>query len=150
MGEQVVEPMQSPTGSAHGQCLCGQVRFEVSLPTRWCAHCHCTMCRRAHGAAFVTWFGVDEEAFRLTAGDDRLRWYPSSDLGRRGFCKECGTTLLFESGRWAGERHVTLASMLDPIDLEPQLHAFFDSHVDWIVLADALPRFAENGEIIPS
>ena len=28
-------------------CLCGAVRFELQLPSKWCAHCHCSMCRRA-------------------------------------------------------------------------------------------------------
>ena len=34
-----------------GSCLCGAVRFEVTLPSKFCAHCHCGNCRKAHGAA---------------------------------------------------------------------------------------------------
>jgi len=26
-----------------GACFCGAVTFEVTLPTLFCAHCHCTM-----------------------------------------------------------------------------------------------------------
>ena len=26
-----------------GACLCGAVRFTITLPTLFCAHCHCTM-----------------------------------------------------------------------------------------------------------
>jgi hypothetical protein len=44
--------------TAVGACLCGAVQFELQLPATWVAHCHCTMCRRAHGAAFVTWVSV--------------------------------------------------------------------------------------------
>ena len=40
--------------STHGGCLCGDVRFTVDWPSKWIAHCHCSMCRRAHGAAYVT------------------------------------------------------------------------------------------------
>lgn len=39
---------------ARGSCLCGAVRFRASLPCKWVAHCHCTCCRRAHGAPLVT------------------------------------------------------------------------------------------------
>ena len=53
-----------------GACLCGQVRFAIVPPTKWCAHCHCTMCRRAHGAAFVTWIGVPEAQFDFLHGRD--------------------------------------------------------------------------------
>ena len=38
--------------------ICGTVEFSVALPTLFCGHCHCTMCQRNHGAAYVTWFGV--------------------------------------------------------------------------------------------
>lgn len=38
-----------------GACLCGAVRYEVTDLLEQVAHCHCTMCQRAHGAAFVTW-----------------------------------------------------------------------------------------------
>ena len=38
-----------------GGCLCGAVRFTAKLPSKWCAHCHCSLCRKAHGAGYVTW-----------------------------------------------------------------------------------------------
>jgi hypothetical protein len=43
-----------------GACLCGAVKIETTLPSLWSAHCHCSSCRRAHGAAFVTY--VDHKA----------------------------------------------------------------------------------------
>ena len=46
-----------------GGCYCGDVRFEADLPPKFVAHCHCHNCRRAHGAAFVTWIGFPAEQF---------------------------------------------------------------------------------------
>lgn len=46
--------------TANAQCLCGDLKLEATLPSKWVAHCHCSLCRRAHGAAFVTWVGMDE------------------------------------------------------------------------------------------
>jgi hypothetical protein len=123
-----------------GGCLCGAVRFEVTPPTKWCAHCHCSLCRRAHGAAFVTWFGIERPQFALLSGADDLRWYRSTPPARRGFCFRCGSTLFFESERWPDEIHIALAHMDGPIDREPAAHVFFDSRVHWIVLGDGLPR----------
>lgn len=80
---------------------------------------------------------------RCLCGDIQfLAWYRSSDLGERGFCSRCGSTLLFRSGRWPGELHLTLANFLDPVDRAPQGHVFWVSHVDWVQLdeADGLPR----------
>jgi hypothetical protein len=116
------------------------VRYEADLPVLFCAHCHCRFCRRAHGAAFVTWFGVKETAFRVTEGDDVLRWYASSRQSRRAFCAMCGTTLLFQSQASPGEMHVALATADDPIDREPASHVFFDQHVPWFEVGDDLPR----------
>ncbi len=48
--------------------------------------------------------------------------------------------MFFRSERWPGEVHVTLANLHGPIDRQPQLHVFYDTHVDWITLGDALPR----------
>lgn len=129
--------MSEPT-RVSGGCLCGAVRFELKLPSKWCAHCHCSMCRRAHGAGYVTWVGMESSRFRLVKGEQQLRWYASSPDARRGFCDTCGSTMLFESKRWAGETHVALGCVDGPIDREPQAHAFFDAHVDWIPIDDAL------------
>ena len=61
-----------------GNCLCGAVGFELELPSKWCAHCHCSMCRRAHGAGYVTWVGFESDHFVLKRGDHHLQWYVSS------------------------------------------------------------------------
>jgi hypothetical protein len=124
-----------------GGCLCGAVRYAVGTPTLFNAHCHCDWCRRAHGAAFVTWVGAAESRFRLLAGEDRLRWYSSSAQSRRGFCTNCGTTLFFASTLCPGEVHVTRASFDSEVDREPQLHCFWDQHVGWVEMGDDLPRF---------
>lgn len=120
-----------------GGCFCRAVRFAIELPSKWCAHCHCTMCRRIHGAGYVTWVGVDSERFNLLQGD-KLRWYESSPGARRGFCETCGSSMLFESTRWSGETHVALACLDQEIDRKPQAHAFYGSHVDWMPVDESL------------
>ena len=127
-----------------GACLCGGLRFAIGLPSLWCAHCHCSMCQRAHGSAFVTWVGVAQARFLLGEGAP-LRWYASSPGAERGFCGDCGSSLLFRSTRWPGEVHVTLANLHGPIDRAPQAHVFYDRHVDWVQLGDALPRKGAGG-----
>lgn len=127
--------------SVRGECLCGTVKFEVTLPTKWCAHCHCTLCRRSHGAAFVTWFGVDTDNFKLLQGEEKLTWYYSSQESKRGFCTNCGSHILFRSTKWPRETHITLSNMTDAIDRQPKVHVFFDTHVSWLEFNDNLPRY---------
>ena len=89
-----------------GRCLCGAIRFAVSPPTLFVAHCHCRYCREAHGAAFVTWVGAAEERFRILPGSAQPKWFQSSQQSRRGFCPDCGTTLFYASTVCPGEIHV--------------------------------------------
>ncbi|NDK39757.1 GFA family protein [Pseudoxanthomonas gei] len=128
--------------TAHAQCLCGEVKLEATLPSKWVAHCHCSLCRRAHGAAFVTWVGM--EAARCVIDDpaQRLRWYQSTPGAERGFCSHCGTMMLFRSPRWPGELHIALAHFTTPLDRAPQVHAHWDDHVPWASIDpdDGLPR----------
>ena len=121
-----------------GGCLCGAVQFSIELPSKWCAHCHCSMCRKGHGAGYVTWVGLESDQFHLgeQAG---LEWFSSSDGARRGFCRRCGSSMLFQSVHWAGEMHVALGCIEGAIDRRPQAHAFYDSHVEWVPLDEALP-----------
>ena len=133
---------RAEAGSAEGGCLCGAVRYRVPLPPLWVAHCHCSMCRRAQGAGYVTWVGTDGERFALISPADTLRQYESSPGATRSFCSRCGTPLFFESKRWPGELHVTLAS-LDPAvaaTLHPQMHAYWSNRAPWIEVGDDLPR----------
>ncbi|HVF63335.1 MAG TPA: GFA family protein [Casimicrobiaceae bacterium] len=120
------------TGEARGRCHCGRVRFVARFPSRFVAHCHCESCRRAHGAAFVTWAGFRSEQVDVIEGDALLGAHESSPHTFRRFCSACGTKLFFESSRWAGETHVTLAAFDDPLDCSPSGHAFVEEHVSWL------------------
>jgi len=126
-----------------GSCLCSAVSFETAADAIWCSHCHCTQCQKAHAAAFVTWAGFPEEKVNIY-GDNRLKWYKSSAEAERGFCSECGSTLFFRSTRWAGELHIARSLIRCLIDgegeLVPTRHSYFDTHVSWCQIDDALTR----------
>ena len=48
-----------------GSCLCGSVRYEVRGLLEPASHCHCSMCRKAHGAAFGSYARVQRNDFVL-------------------------------------------------------------------------------------
>lgn len=118
--------------SVNGSCFCGAIGFTATLPSKWCAHCHCSMCRKSHGAGYVTWVGFEDGQVSITRGGDQLNWFDSSPGAQRGFCKTCGSSLFFRSERWAGELHIALGCMDDEIDRLPQANVFFDTHVAWM------------------
>ena len=124
----------------NGSCLCGAIGFQAGLPSKWCAHCHCSMCRKAHGAGYVTWVGFETDQVSFVQGENELKWYESSPGAQRGFCPHCGSTLFFRSERWAGELHITLGNINDPIDRQPQANVFFDKHVNWVAVDTSLKQ----------
>lgn len=128
-------------GTASGACLCRDVRFELDLPTLFLTHCHCSQCRRAHGSGSVTWTGVLDGHFRWLAGEELVSSFATETGGTRRFCSRCGSTLTFQSPRWAGEVHVAVALIEDPLDRAPQAHFYADRAPEWYPIHDDLPRF---------
>ena len=107
-------------GEARGRCHCGRVRFVARFPSRFNAHCHCESCRRAHGAAFVTWVGFPSQQVSVIEGAETSSPRTSRRRGRfASSAARCGTKLFFESTRWPGETHVMLAAFDDPVDRAP-------------------------------
>jgi hypothetical protein len=128
-----------------GSCLCGDVRLRAALPSKWVAHCHCHYCRKAHGAPFVTWAGFHDAAVTVEDPQGRLHWYTSSPGAQRGSCSRCGTPMLFTSSRWPGETHLARALLDEAVDKLPAAHVFYESHVSWLEVADALPKKRSTG-----
>ena len=123
-----------------GGCLCGTVRYLLTLPARFSAHCHCGNCRRAHGAAFVTYAGFRENQVRID-GVASLRRFVTKSGSTRSFCGECGSTLFYEGPRWPGELHVVVANIEGDIGKPPAAHVFVDHGAEWWKIDDDLPQF---------
>ena len=124
-----------------GGCLCGAVRFEARAPSRFCAHCHCGTCRRAHGAAFVTWLGLPTSGLTMLAGGDVLTRYRTETEATRSFCGRCGSTVFYEGPRWPGEVHVAMGCLDGVLDREPSAHAYVDHAAAWWRIDDDLPQY---------
>ena len=70
-----------------GSCLCGGVRFEVTLPFTRAIHCHCSRCRKHSGAFGLTVGHIPREQFQLLEGEELIRVYDPAArraLQRRG------------------------------------------------------------------
>jgi hypothetical protein len=79
------------TSKIKGNCLCGAVEFETSLPGHIDA-CHCKTCRSWNGGPFI---GADFREGITFIKDEGLVWYESSEWAKRGFCKTCGSSLFY-------------------------------------------------------
>lgn len=113
----------------------------MQLPSKFCANCYCDNCRRAHGAAFVTWLGFTDDRVQVIEGEEHLRNYKTDTDATRTFCDRCGSTLFYAGPRWSGELHVALSNVEDPVDRKPAAHVYVDHGAAWHVITDDLPQF---------
>jgi len=126
-----------------GSCLCGEVRYEISAAFEEMHHCHCSRCRKAHGAAFSTFARVDKRHFRFLSGERKVQYFRSSPPVRRSFCGGCGSNLLFELEAVPDAVWVTVGTLDgDPV-MHPQAHIFVGSKAAWHAILDDLPQFEE-------
>lgn len=126
-----------------GHCLCGAVAFEVSGALGEVHHCHCSICRRAHGAPFSTYAQVPAAAFRVTRGAAELRGYRSSPPVERTFCATCGSRLTFRFDAMPDALWVSVPSLDPEPAVRPAGHMFTASKAAWFPITDDLPQFPE-------
>lgn len=75
----------------NGHCMCGAVTVEVAKLGDRMNACHCEMCRRWTGSAFVA---VHSDAADVTF-DGPVKTIVSSKWATRGWCDNCGSTLFY-------------------------------------------------------
>jgi hypothetical protein len=125
-----------------GSCLCGTVRYEIDGSFAMAGHCHCSICRKSHGAAFVTWAILERpQQFRWTAGTEEVTAYASSPGRERCFCRKCGSSLVATHGGKVTE--VVLATVDGDPGVRPREHIFVGSKAPWYEITDGLPQFEE-------
>jgi hypothetical protein len=123
-----------------GACLCGVVQFETSAALEAIDHCHCSRCRRSHGAAFATYGRVAKEHYQVTSGASHLRAFQSSEAVRRSFCDQCGSSLLFEHTALPDYKFIPVGALDDDPGSRPTAHIFAGSKASWYEITDALPQ----------
>lgn len=124
-----------------GRCLCGVVRYAVRGELGPADHCHCSMCRRSHGAPFATFVRIRRSDFELLQGAEALTRHVSSPAVVRSFCSRCGSRLFFEHGAVPAYVFVTLTSFDGEPGIAPTMHIFVGSKAEWETITDGLPQF---------
>lgn len=130
--------MESPV--LRGSCACSKVHYEVDAAVSEAHHCHCSTCRKAHGAAFATYARVPAKALRIVSGKEELVAYRSSAPVQRTFCRSCGSSLFFDHDAIARVFRWVAAGTLDGGDVTPDAHTFLASKAAWCVLNDDLAK----------
>ncbi|MCG8428969.1 MAG: GFA family protein [Chromatiales bacterium] len=127
-----------------GSCLCGGVQYEITGQLGDITHCHCTTCRKAHGAAFSSVAAVQIKDFNCLEGSEFLKSFQSSPGKRRYFCSNCGSHIY--AHREEQEHYVLrLGTLDDDPEVRPVNHIWVSLKAPWYEIAEdaQLPQFSE-------
>jgi hypothetical protein len=124
-----------------GHCRCGHLRYEVAAPLGPVVSCHCSFCRRIHGAAFTTIALVPDGAvtWRSGSGEPALFRTPLGNL--RHFCGRCASPTWNRSPALPLAA-VVISSLAEDDQPPPWAHVNTESKARWHMIGDALPQFA--------
>lgn len=127
-----------------GSCLCGGVKFEIARAVGPFELCHCSLCRKASGSAFVAGLGVLREDFRLLQGRELIRTYEAPireapPAFRSCFCSRCGSPVPdpFSDSPWF---EVPAGILDNDPQLRPDKHIFVEVKSPWFTITDDLPQ----------
>lgn len=124
-----------------GRCECAKVKYQVEGQIHDFSHCHCSQCRRLHGAAFATFAGVSRADFRYRSGESDLASYASSDSHSRVFCSHCGSNILVALTTEPDDLYLAMGTMDGNPDCPPDYHIFVGSKAPWYRLNDKAPGY---------
>jgi hypothetical protein len=116
------------------QCLCGEIRIELSGQPISQHYCHCDDCQAAHGAAYVPFAMFPAAEVRVTAGSPAI-W--SLKTTPRATCAKCGTRIFAEPPGF-GIRGVN-GFLLPAGSFKPELH--LQCRYAVLPVQDLLPHF---------
>jgi hypothetical protein len=111
------------------------------------SHCHCSRCRKTHGAPFATYFMVPLDGYSATGTEHVVR-YASSPGFARSFCGVCGSVV--PAGPWESWMLLPAGSSTTDPGLRPEAHIFVASKLPWHEITDDLPRFDAYPPGIPA
>ena len=130
-----------------GGCLCGGVRYRLHNEPAQLSDCHCSDCRRASAAPFVTWGTIRRKDIEILSGELRKVIYADR---LRSFAACCGTPLFFQDDAVSESIDVTIASLDHPEGFSPAVAIWTEDRLPWAVLDPAYrtyPRGRDSGVV---
>jgi len=126
-----------------GSCLCRGVEFSVDGFSGKAANCHCSMCRKFHGAAFGTL--VDVSGLTWLSGINFLKEFTAPNGTIRTFCSECGSSLGFRiKGAFFEEMELAIATLDGEIPVKIDAQIYTNYKANWCELQKNLPVFDQG------
>lgn len=122
----------------NGQCLCGNIHFQIQqkkIETIY--QCHCSLCRKQSGTHANHATMIKAESFIWLKGQDQIRTYKKETGFTSSFCQNCGSPVPNYIGT---HPYLWIPLGLIEHDIEPQqrLNFCISSKVTWANLQHSI------------
>lgn len=125
-----------------GSCLCKKIAFEAEELGDIVYNCHCSRCRKSHGAAFATQVFALKDSLNYLQGQELVSEFPG-DKGIRTFCSVCGSRLMNYGIEGIDYLSIAVSAIDSPTGIKPIGDCFINTKLDWTVLDDSIEHFDE-------
>lgn len=122
-----------------GTCLCGAIVFEAEESPGMTFNCHCSRCRKSHGAAFSTQVISKKKSLIFKKGFEFLSEYESAGT-IRAFCSHCGSRLM-NYGHRSEYLSVAVSAISNRSDLKPIGECFVSEKLGFVQLDNSIPHY---------
>ena len=122
-----------------GQCLCGEVAFEVSGRVSELYKCHCSLCRRYTGTSNSVMFATAKRNLTWLRGIDNITSYVAPTGFSGAFCTTCGSPL--PKTRWDKIYLVPMGTIDEAPKFSEVVHLHTFSMATWDEIHDEYPQY---------
>ena len=119
-----------------GRCLCEGIVYQITGGLGPIFNCHCSKCRRWHGAVYRTRASVRKAQFEWLEGEELLSFYQSSENVTKCFCSRCGSSLVSSYKNRPEILGVPLGGLEQDPGGRPEAHIFVGSKAPWFDITD--------------
>lgn len=127
----------------YGSCQCQSIRYKITDVPLFTHLCHCTLCQKRTGSAFVLNVMVLEDEFSVTEGvpEGYTTTTDSGAMLSTFACSTCRDNLYHTHPGF--QRIIMLAggTVDDPSWLKPQANIFTKSKQPWVELSGEIPAY---------
>ena len=125
-----------------GGCDCGAIRYECTGEPVVAGHCQCRDCQRFSGAGHLSLMMMPKGAVTVT-GEPKFYAKPadSGNMVYRGFCPNCGSSVLGKNSGMSDLIFLLAGSLDDPSVFEPTVVVYTERGHAWDHLDPSLMKF---------
>lgn len=119
----------------------GKICYEYHGATGNLVHCHCSKCRKWHGAAFRSRMVVKKDGYKITQGQEYIEQYQASPNVIKTFCRNCGSNLVTIYPRRENLLGLPIAGCEGKLDQYQEFHIYTGSKASWWQIRDNHPQY---------